>query len=130
MCHKNRGGHSNKQDGGQGGQDENKRSNNNYTDLQEEDKDKNNKQDSELMEKWVVNLSSQPLSQVEKSLLTHEPNYVVTSRRPPVIECTTAIEEVCQKLERGEVEELRGEVKAILKRAHPPNLISAGKNRR
>ena len=67
-----------------------------------------------------MNLSSQPLSQAEKSLLTHGPNYAVTSRRPPVIECITAIEEVCQKLERGEAEELRGEVKAILKRAHPP----------
>ena len=130
LCHKNRGGHSTKQDGRQGSQDENKRSNNNYSDLQEEDKDKDNKQDSELKEKWVVNLSSQPLSQAEKSLLTHGPNYAVTSRCPPVIECITAIEEVCQKLERGEAEELRGEVKAILKRAHPPNLISAGKNRR
>ena len=27
---------------------------------------------------------------------------------------------MCQKLERGEAEELRGEVKAILKKAHPP----------
>ena len=120
LCHKNRGGRSNKQDGGQGGHDENTRPNNNYTDLQEKEKEKDNKQDSELKEKWVVNLSSQPLSQAEKSLLTHRPNYAVTSRRPPVTECITAIEEVCQKLERGEVEELRGEVKAILKRAHPP----------
>ena len=30
------------------------------------------------------------------------------------------MEEICQKLERGEAEELRGEVKAILKNAHPP----------
>ena len=44
----------------------------------------------------------------------------MTSKRPPIIECVTAIEEVCQKLERGEAEELRGEVKAILKKAHPP----------
>ena len=120
MCHKNRGGCSSKQDGGQGSQDEKTRPNNNYTDLQEKDKDKDNKQDSELKEKWVVNLSSQPLSQVEKSLLSHGPNYAVTSRHPPVIECITTIEEVCQKLERGEAEELRGEVKTILKRAHPP----------
>ena len=127
LCHKNRGGCSNKQDGGQGGQDENTRPKNNYTDLQE--KDKENKQDSEPKEKWVVNLSSQPLSQAEKNLLTHGPNYAVTSRCPPVIECITAIEEVCQKLERGEAEELRGEVKAILKRAHPPK-PNISRNRR
>ena len=118
LCHKNRGGCPNKHDGGQGGHDENTRPNNYYTDLEE--KEKENTHDSELKEKWVVNLSSQPLSQAEKSLLTHGPNYAVTSRHPPVIECITAIEEVCQKLERGEAEELRGEVKAILKRAHPP----------
>ena len=71
-------------------------------------------------DRWVVNLSSQPLSLAERSLLTHGPNFAVTSRSPPIIECVTAIEEVCQKLERGEAEELRGEVKAILKKAHPP----------
>ena len=77
-----------------------------------------------------MNLSSQPLTQAETSLLTHGPNFAVTSRSPPIIECVTAIEEVCQKLERGEMEELRGEVKAILKRAHPPNPTSPGKSRR
>ena len=41
-------------------------------------------------------------------------------KKPTTIECVTTIEEICQKLEKGEVEELRGEVKAILKRTHPP----------
>ena len=36
------------------------------------------------------------------------------------IESVTTIEEICQKLEQGEAEELRGEVKAILKKTHPP----------
>ena len=103
---------------GQGSYDVNTRPNSNSTGL--EDKDKDKKQDMNPEERWVVNLSNQPLSQAERSLLTHGPNYAVTSRCPPVIECVTAIEEVCQKLERGEAEELRGEVKAILKRAHPP----------
>ena len=65
LCHKNRGGCPNKHDGGQGSHDENTRPNNFYTDLEE--KEKENKHDSELKEKWVVNLSSQPLSQAEKS---------------------------------------------------------------
>ena len=73
-----------------------------------------------IKDRWVVNLSSQPLSQTERSLLSHGPNFAVTSRSPPIIECVTTIEEVCQKLERGEAEELRGEVKAILKKSPPP----------
>ena len=36
---------------------------------------------------------------------------------PPMVECITATEEICQK---GEAEELRVEVKNILKKAHPP----------
>ena len=118
MFQRNRGGCSNKQDGGQGSYDVNTISNSNSTGL--EDKEKDKKQDVNPEERWVVNLSNQPLTQAERSLLTHGPNYAVTSRCPPVIECVTAIEEVCQKLERGEEEELRGEVKAILRRAHPP----------
>ena len=80
-----------------------------------------NKHDSELKEKWVVNPSSQPLSQAEKSLLTH------AAKLCSNIQASTSHwmpnrhrKRVCQKLERGEAEELRGEVKAILKRAHPP----------
>ena len=39
---------------------------------------------------------------------------------PPMVECITATEEIFQKLEKGEAEELRVEVKNILKKAHPP----------
>ena len=81
---------------------------------------KNHQGSLNTKDRWVVNLSSKPLSQVERRLLTHRPNFAVTSRSPPIIQCVTAIEEVCQKLERGEAEELRGEVKAILKKVHPP----------
>ena len=37
-----------------------------------------------------------------------------------MVECITTTEEICQKLEKGEAEELRVEVKNILKKAHPP----------
>ena len=48
-------------------------------------------------------------------------------QKPPIIGCVTAIEEVCQKLEKGEAEELRGEVKAILKKACPPTQHHQGR---
>ena len=73
-----------------------------------------------MSKRWVVNLSSQPLTEAETKLLAHGPNFAVTSRSPPTIECVTAIEEICQKLEQGEAEELWGEVKAILKKTHLP----------
>ena len=65
-----------------------------------------------------------------KKIIDPQAQFCSDIQEPPIIECVTAIEEVCQKLERGEAEELRGEVKAILKKAHPPNLTSPGKNRR
>ena len=71
-------------------------------------------------DRWIVNLSSQPLSQAERSLLTHRPNFAVTSRSPPIIECITAIEEVCQKLERGEVEEVKRRSEGHPKESPPP----------
>ena len=37
-----------------------------------------------------------------------------------MVECITATEEICLKLGKGEAEELREEVKNILKKAHPP----------
>ena len=39
------------------------------------------------------------------------------------MECVTAVEQTCQKLVQGEAGELRGEVKAILKKAQPPRKI-------
>ena len=38
----------------------------------------------------------------------------------PIVECVTAVEQVCQKLTPGEADELRVEVKAILKKTQPP----------
>ena len=125
LCQKNRGGHPNIHHGSIGGQRLNE---NNWIEITQISKDQEdqvirgpeNQRTLNIKDRWVVNLSSQPLSQVERSLLSHGPNFAVTSRSPPIIECVTTIEEVCQKLERGEAEELRGEVKAILKKAHPP----------
>ena len=69
---------------------------------------------------WVNNLSSTPLTQDEKKLLSNGPNYAIVPRIPPIGEYITAIENVCNQLEQGKGEELRGEVKKVLKKVHPP----------
>ena len=44
-------------------------------------------------------------------------------RSPPITEYVAPIEQVCSKLQQGEAEELRGEVKSIIKKTHnPPNI--------
>ena len=69
---------------------------------------------------WVNNLSSTPLTQEEEKALSNGPNYAIVPRTPPVGEYITAIENVCNQLEQGKAEELRGEVKKVLKKVHPP----------
>ena len=48
--------------------------------------------------KWVINLSSKPLTQVQRSVLTKGPNFTVSHRHPPNLEYVTAIESACTKL--------------------------------
>ena len=69
---------------------------------------------------WVNNLSSTPLTQDEMKLLANGPNYAIVPRIPPIGEYITTIENVCNQLEQGKAEELRGEVKKVLKKVHPP----------
>ena len=116
LCHKYRGGCPNIKHGRHGSQeitDSNIPSTNTVT------SDKSKEASQDMNKRWVVNLSSQPLTEAQTNLLAHGPHFTVTSKSPPTIECITAIEEICQKLEQGEVEELGGEVKAILN-THPP----------
>ena len=71
MCHKNKiqGGHSNyceKQDG--------------HSNIREgEEKD----------QKWVINTSDTPLTEVQEKLLAHGPDYAVVPKHPPTIEVIT-----------------------------------------
>ena len=53
-------------------------------------------------------------------LLSHGPNYVVVPKSPAIIEYIAAIEKACTALQQGKVEELRGEVKANIKKMQPP----------
>ena len=64
----------------------------------------------------MINISSKPHTAVQESLLAHGPNYAVVPRGPPIVECVTVVEQVCQKLTPGEADELRVEVKTILKK--------------
>ena len=75
--------------------------------------------------KWVWNISKTPLTQAQEKLLSHGPNFVIVPKEPPTTEYIVAIEKACLKLPTGKVEELRGEVKAILKKKtnNKPNII-------
>ena len=70
--------------------------------------------------KWVINTSSKPLTKAQKKLLAHGPNFAMVSRSPPVTEYVVVIEQACNKLQQGEAEELRGEVKTIIKKTYSP----------
>ena len=77
---------------------------------------------------WVRNLSKTPLTNVQEKVLATGPNFAIVPKVPPVIEYVVAIEKACQQLKQGEAEELRGEIKSIIKKIHPPNLTSQKKN--
>ena len=56
-------------------------------------------------------------------VLSHGPHFAVVPRCLSVGEFIASIEQVCTQLKQGEAEELRGEVKAILKKIQPPRYI-------
>ena len=70
--------------------------------------------------KWVINLSSKPLTPAQRSVLARGPNFVVTPRHPPNLEYITAIEAACTKLSQQEAEKLRADVNQVLRSSHPP----------
>ena len=51
--------------------------------------------------------------------LARGPNFAIVPRRPPLGEYITAIENICNQLPQGKAEELRGEIKSVMKRIHP-----------
>ena len=72
----------------------------------------------------MINISSNPLTKAQEKLLAHGPNYAVVPKSPPIAEYIAVVEQVCSRLKQGEAEELRGEVKSIIKRScnPPPNI--------
>ena len=67
--------------------------------------------------RWVINLSDTPLTPNQEKLLARGPKFVIKPKRPPIEEYITAIEKTCPKLDKGDADELRVEVKKALKKA-------------
>ena len=70
--------------------------------------------------KGVINLSSKPLTQAQRSVLAKGPNFLVTPKHTPNLEYITAIESVCSKLGQ---QELRAHINRVLRSSYPSNLI-------
>ena len=77
-------------------------------------------QDERRESTWVKNLSSTPLTQDQINALAHGPNFAIVPRSPQVGEYIVAIENMCNQLQQGKAEELRGEFKSVLKKIHVP----------
>ena len=75
-------------------------------------------------------MSKKPLMEAQEKLLTHGPNFAITPRCPPIGEYIASVEQTCQNLAQGEAEELRAEVKAVLKKSNLPRPTSQKKNRK
>ena len=60
--------------------------------------------------KWVINLSSKPLTPAQKLVLAKGPSFVVSPRQPPNLDYITAIEAACTKLSQQDAEELRADI--------------------
>ena len=69
--------------------------------------------------KWVINLSTKPLTKAQRSVLAKGPNFVVSPKHPPNLEYITAIEVACTKLSKQDVEELRANINQVLRASHP-----------
>ena len=78
----------------------------------------------------VKNLFSITLTKDQIKALAHGPNYAIVPRSPPVGEYIVAIENACNQLQQGKVEELQGEIKAVLKKVHPPKFNITRKERK
>ena len=69
--------------------------------------------------KWVINLSSKPITPAQSSLLSRGSNFAITPK-PPIEAYIKAVEEICTKHTQGEAEELRVETSHLLKQKFPP----------
>ena len=65
-------------------------------------------------------MSKKPLTNAQEKLLAHGPNYAITPRSPPIGEYIAAVEQTCQNLTQEEADEMRAEIKAAIKKSHPP----------
>ena len=87
---------------------------NNQKNQQQNNMQNNNKN------KWVINISNKPLTADEERLLAHGPNYALVLKDPPIIQYVAAIENACTRLEEGQADEFRVQVKVAIQRIQKP----------
>ena len=77
--------------------------------------------------KCIINLSSKPLTNTQRSVLAKGPHFAVSPKHPPNLEYITAIEAACTKLSQQAAEELRADINWVLRASYPPkpNLTKA-----
>ena len=73
-----------------------------------------------INKKWVINLSSIPLTKEQENLLSHGPNFAIPPKKPPLGDYILNIEKACQSLDTNTAEELRSEVYRVLRKPHHP----------
>ena len=78
---------------------------------------------------WVRNISSTLLTKAQEKILLRGPNFAIVPKSPPVGECIASIENACSQLRQGEAEDLRGEIKTILKKIQCPKSNTTRKER-
>ena len=130
LCHRNNTDHSRPEHGRHGhiSSKHHTRRNNRDTVINTEENTeqigKDNEEEEDSNKKWVRNISRKPLTQVQEKLLANGPNFVIVPKELPTTEYIVAIEKACLSLPSGKAEELRGEVKAILKKKtnNKPNI--------
>ena len=71
--------------------------------------------------KWVIKLSSKPLTPAQRSVLAKGLNFAVSPKQPPNLEYIITIEAACTKLSQQDAEELRADINRVLRSSHPPN---------
>ena len=96
----------------------NNQTTNNYNieTLVEEENDERSEQGNINHNIWVKTFLKPPWLKQKRGYLPTGPNFAVVPREPPILEYITAIERTCAQLQQGKAEELRGEIKAILKK--------------
>ena len=73
-----------------------------------------------VKKKWVINLSSIPLTKEQENLLSHGPNFAISPKKPPLGDYILNIEKACQSLDTNMAEELRSEAYRVLRKPHHP----------
>ena len=71
-------------------------------------------------EKWVLNTSSKPLTDIEKYALQKGMNFAIAPKKIPTAEFVAAVEGSITELSTEEKLAVRAQVSEVLSRARPP----------